>query len=165
METNTAKFFVRRATPADADTMQFIWQETSDTLAKNDSRFRAAENAAAGWGKSLLEWMKRDDIAIFVAESKITEGRVLGYIIGSVVTNVPGLPVEHHGYVTELAVDSHSKAGGIGRALFDDLRKWFAEHGVTHVEARVPVRHAIAQAFWRALGASELYEQMWLKLE
>ena len=109
--------------------------------------------------------MQRDDVAVYVAESKIVEGRVVGYIIGSVVGNIPGLPAEHHGYVTELAVDSHGKAGGIGRALFDEMRKWFAARGVTHVEARVPVRHAIAQAFWRALGASELYEQMWLKLE
>ena len=109
--------------------------------------------------------MQRDDIAVYVAESKITQGRVLGYIIGSMVSNIPGLPMEHHGYVTELAVDSHGKAGGIGRNLFDALKAWFRERHVTHIEARVPARHPVAQAFWRALGASELFEQMWLKLE
>jgi ribosomal protein S18 acetylase RimI-like enzyme len=158
-------FFVRRATSADIDKLQFIWQETSDTLAKGDGRFRLGEDAAAGWRKSLLEWLQRDDISIFVAESNLTEGRILGYIVGSVVLNLPILQAAHLGYVTELAVDSHAKTSGLGRALFSALRSWFAERGVTQIEARVPVPHAIAQAFWRAMGASEMYEQMWLKLE
>jgi hypothetical protein len=49
--------------------------------------------------------------------------------------------------------------------MFDALCDWFKERGITAIEARVPSRHPIAQAFWRALGASELYEQMWLKLD
>jgi GNAT superfamily N-acetyltransferase len=95
----------------------------------------------------------------------IKEGHLLGYIVGSVVENLPTLLPEKHGYVGDLAVDAHGKVGGIGRNLFEALKGWFRDRGVTHVEARVPYRHAVAQAFWRALGATEWYEHLWLKLE
>ena len=158
-------YFVRRATLADTDAILFVWRETAEMLARGDSRYRLAPNAAECWQADLQNWLKRDDLAVFVAESTLKPGHVLGYIVGSVVSNIPTLKPGNYGYVSDLAVDSHGKAGGIGRSLFDALKGWFRERGVTHVEARVPVRHAIAQAFWRALGASELFEQMWLKLE
>jgi hypothetical protein len=55
--------------------------------------------------------------------------------------------------------------GGLGTGMLDALKVWFKSHSVTHIEARVPNRHAIAQAFWRAQGASEFYDQMWLRLD
>jgi GNAT superfamily N-acetyltransferase len=158
-------FIVRRAVPADGDTMLKIWQETVEMLAKADSRQKLAPDAAERWQSDLITWLDRADIAVFVAESLIQEGRILGYIIGSLAANPPTLLPARYGFVSDLAVDSHGKLGGLGRALFDALKAWFVEQGVSTVEARVPYRHPVAQAFWRAIGASELYEQMWLKLE
>ena len=163
--TSGTAFVVRRATSADAEKMLFIWQETADMLAKGDSRFMLLPGTADRWRASLHEWLQRDDVAVFVAESTVKEGHVLGYVVGAVVSNLPILQPERLGFVSELAVDSHGKAGGIGRGLFDALKGWFRERGVTNVEARVPHHHAIAQAFWRALGASEIYQAMWLKLQ
>ncbi len=158
-------FIVRRATPADAEAMIKIWQETADMLAKVDSRQHLAPGAAESWKSDLLRWLDQKDVAVFLAESLIQEGRILGYIVGSVAAHPPTLLPDRYGYVSDLAIDSHAKLGGLGRALFDELKAWFVEQGVFTVEARVPYRHAVAQAFWRAIGASELYEQMWLKLE
>jgi len=162
--TKTA-YFVRRATPADTDGILFVWRETADMLARGDSRYRLAQDAAEHWQADLQTWLARDDVAVFVAESTLKPGHVLGYIVGSLTPNVPTLKPGNYGYVSDLAVDPHGKAGGIGRNLFDALKEWFRERQVTHIEARVPARHPVAQAFWRALGASELFEQMWLKLE
>jgi len=156
---------VRRATAVDADGILFVWQETADMLARGDSRYRLAPNAAAIWRENLLQELTQGDRAIFVAESLVKEGHILGYIVGRLIEGEPTLQTERRGLVSDLAVDSHGKAGGIGRGLFDALKSWFRECGVSQVEARVPSRHPIAQAFWRALGASELYEHMWLKLE
>jgi ribosomal protein S18 acetylase RimI-like enzyme len=158
-------FSVRRATPADVPDMQRVWQETVDMLSKTDVRYRLKPNAAEIWHKSLLDNLARDDMAIFVAESTLTPGRILGFIVGSVTDNLPTLLPERHGFVGELAVDSHGKASGIGRQMLDALKAWFAERGVTHVQALVSARHPVAQAFWRALGASEMYDLMWLRLE
>ncbi|MEP7288278.1 MAG: GNAT family N-acetyltransferase, partial [Chloroflexota bacterium] len=165
LSNNGTAFVVRRATSADADKMLFVWQETADMLSRSDGRYHLAPDAGACWRSALLEWLQRDDIAIFVAESLIKEGHILGYIVGSIVADLPILIPERHGYVSDLAVDSHGKVGGIGRAMLDALKGWFHERNVSHIQARVPSRHPIAQAFWRAQGASELYDQMWLKLE
>ena len=158
-------FEVRRATSADAQDMARVWQETVDMLAQADARFRLKPNAPDIWLNTLLESLARDDLAVFVAESVTTPGRILGYIVGSVMDNLPTLLPERHGLVSELAVDSHGKAGGIGRQLFEALTSWFGERDVTHVQALVPAHQPVAQAFWRALGASELYDLMWLRLE
>src|SRR5260221_1797776 len=158
-------FMVRRATAADADGILFIWQETADMLARGDSRYRLAPNAAAIWRENLLQWLMQSDKAVFIAESLVKPGHILGYIVGRLVDGEPTLQPEHRGYVSDLAVDSHGKVSGIGRGMFDALKVWFRECGVSQIEARVPSRHPIAQAFWRALGASELFEHMWLKLE
>jgi ribosomal protein S18 acetylase RimI-like enzyme len=161
---SAARFVVRRATPADAEKMLALWQEAAEALAKADSRYHLAPDAAARWRISLQDWLNRDDAALFVAESTTQAGHVLGYIIGSIVANLPALVPERYGYVSDLAVDAHGKVGGIGRGLFEALKVWFHERGISHVEARVPHRHPVAQAFWRAIGATELYEQMWIKI-
>ncbi len=165
MATSGPAFVVRRAKPADADAMLFVWQETAGMLAKGDSRFHLTPDAPAQWQSELRGWLVQDDVAVFVAESLTKPDHILGYIVGMVQVNAPTFAPEPYGFVSDLAVDSHAKAGRIGRELFDALKLWFHERGVAHIEARVPTRHAIAQAFWRALGATELYEQMWLKLE
>jgi GNAT superfamily N-acetyltransferase len=165
MTDSGARFVVRRAALADAEKMLALWQEAAEMLTQADSRYRLAPDAAARWRTSLQSWLQRDDTALFVAESTAQTGRVLGYIIGSVVDNLPTLVPERCGYVSDLAVDAHGKVGGIGRGLFEALKVWFREQGIAHVEARVPHRHPVAQAFWRAIGATELYEQMWIKIE
>lgn len=161
----TTTFVVRVATPADAEKMLAVWQETADMLAKVDSRYRLAADAAVRWQEMLSQLLNRPDTAIFVAESTVREGHILGYIVGSVVPNLPTLAVERIGLVSDLAVDSHGKVGGIGRSLFGALSGWLREQGIQHVMAFVPHRHAVAQAFWRALGATPLTDQMWLKLD
>ncbi|HLY26464.1 MAG TPA: hypothetical protein VKQ72_09005, partial [Aggregatilineales bacterium] len=108
-------FTVRRATPADAQDMQRVWQETVEMLGKADGRFHLKPDAADAWHKSLLDSLVREDMAVFVADSTLTPGRILGYIVGSIADNLPTLLPERHGFVGELAVDSHGKAGGIGR--------------------------------------------------
>jgi ribosomal protein S18 acetylase RimI-like enzyme len=165
MTTKPVTYLVRAATPADTEKILALWQEAADMLANADKRYRFAPDAVTRRQSLLREWLERPDVAVFVAESMIKEGHLLGYIVGSVVENLPTLLPEKHGYVSDLAVDAHGKAGGIGRNLFEALKGWFRDRGVTHVEARVPHRHAVAQAFWRALGATEWYEHLWLKLE
>ncbi len=164
------RFVVRQATVADVEKMLALWQDAVQQLAKADSRFRLGPDAAAQWQASLQDWLCRSDVALFVAESTSKEGHLFGYIVGSVMNELPTFVPERCGYVGDLTVDSHGKdaqgmVGGIGRGLFNALKDWFRDQGVTAVEARVPHRQPVAQAFWRAIGATELYEHMWLKLE
>jgi ribosomal protein S18 acetylase RimI-like enzyme len=156
---------VRRAQVADLESMLPIWQETVETLVRADPRYTLAADAAIRWQSAVTDWLSRTDTVVFIAERKGAGSKthVIGYMVGVIVPSAPGLVPEHYGCITELAIESHGKGGGIGRSLLEALREWFHQQGITRIEARVPSRNPIAQAFWRALGATELFEQMYIK--
>jgi GNAT superfamily N-acetyltransferase len=66
--------------------------------------------------------------------------------------------------VIDLVVEAHGQPEGVGRLLFEALRKWFQEQGIQEIVAHVPHRQVVDQAFWRALGATEWVDLMWLTL-
>ncbi len=152
---------MRRAEAADLDGLSLIWQETAETLSRLDIRYRVAPDGAAQWRAAFLKALDDPNRCCIVA---VRRGTVIGYMIGAVQPNAPGLLPEQIGMVIEMAVDSHGRGGRIGTGMFDLLSAWFREQGIQNVELRVPYRNAIAQAFWRAIGATQLYDHMWLKL-
>lgn len=162
MTEDTRAFSVRRAHRSDAESLLAIWKEAAEALVKADPRFKLTEESPARWRDGLLAWLGRPDMAVFVAER--SDGQVIGYIIGTLAENTPGLVPERYGLVSDLAVDYHAKSGGIGRQMLEALKGWFVSQQVSHMEARVPFHHPVAQAFWRAIGASKVYDQLWVKL-
>lgn len=161
MVNQNVKFVVRRALPTDIENMLAVWQETAELLVSADRRYRLAADAPIRWQNAVNDWLTQDDMAIFLAERK---GKVTGYIIGAITANLPGFLPDYYGYVHDLAMDSHGLAGA-GQSLLTALQGWFRDKGITELQARVPTRHPVAQAFWRALGATELYNQMIIRIE
>lgn len=159
---NEAQLSVRRASAADAPALRAIWLEAAQAFVKADRHYRLAPDGADEWQMALETWLGRPEVAVFVAERG---GRTLGYIVAALAQNQPGLLPAHYGFVSDLAVDFHAKTGGVGRALLDAVKAWFRAGGITRIEARVPARNAVAQAFWRAIGAHKTYEQMWLRAD
>jgi len=158
----TVNFSVRRALQSDSARMAAIWLESAEALAKADPRVQLAQNAAALWQSALEEWLNMPEMAIFVAVDD--HQTVIAYIIGECVRNAPAFLPERYGVVRDLAVDYHAKSGRLGRELLEALRAWFAAQGITALEVRVPYRHPVAQAFWRALGAHKIADHFWLKV-
>lgn len=153
---------VRPAKPADLGRMRAMWSEAAIQLVKLDPRQRLAPEAEQIWEKAAETWLQRPDSAVFVA---VLNDNPIAYIVGQIEAARPGFVPDRIGVVSELAVDFHAKRGGLGRILLDALQKWFKAHGVTSLEARVPLAHPVAQAFWRAVGAGKISEQMWLRLD
>lgn len=151
---------VRRAQATDSDALCAIWLENAELLVKADTSYGLAPDAAEQWQAALATWLGRPDVAVFVAER---QGKVLGFLVAALAGNAPGLLPARYGFISDLAVDPHAKSGGIGRALLEATRAWFRSGGIDQIEARVPARNAVAQAFWRAVGATRTYEQMRLR--
>jgi ribosomal protein S18 acetylase RimI-like enzyme len=152
-------FTIRLATSADLDAMTAIWLETAEMLARADHRMKIAPNGTTIWRDAVANLMTDTTKRILVADRR---GTAIGYLVGGIFQN-PGFLPERSGLVYELAVDAHGKAGGIGRELVAAFWGWLHEQGITDIEARVPVTHPIAQAFWRASGATILFEHMRIK--
>ena len=159
----TSDLAVRRAQPADAERLLVIWQEVSELLTNADRRWQLASDSSTAWSAALSGWLTREDTAVFVIERR---GSIVGYIVGQVVPNAPGFAPTYIGLVTDLAIDPHGRGdGGVGTQLVTALKEWFRERGITQLEARVPTSQPIAQTFWRASGASVLFNQMVIKLD
>lgn len=158
----TLNFNVRRAVQSDSARIAAIWLEAAEALAKAEPRLRLAENAPERWAAVLAEWLASPQAAVFVATD--AQQDVVAYIVGECQTNLPPFLPERYGVVRDLAVDFHAKSGRLGRELLSALRTWFAEQGITALEVRVPYRHPVAQAFWRAIGAQKIADHFWLKV-
>lgn len=143
---------VRPAGLADVEKLAALWQEHMHDLAKLDRRFRIQDTAANHYQQELVGWLGREDARILVAERA---GQVIGFVVGWRVQRPPLQDPENIGLISDLCVDGHARQGGVGAALLDGLRGWFKEHHIDVIEAYVPQSHPIAQAFWRALGATD----------
>jgi ribosomal protein S18 acetylase RimI-like enzyme len=152
---------IRPALPDDLPDLAHLWHEKMILTAQFDPHLRLAPDAMAQWIQAASGWIASIDCHLLVAHYNHD---CVGYIIGRVQDAPPGLLPVKVGSVVEMAVDAHARLGGVGSLLMDDLRKWFAEQGVEQVTALVARRNAVEQAFWRAQGAAEWADILWMKL-
>ena len=151
---------IRPAVTSDSEALSVLWRDTAETLTRLDRRLRLAPDGVMRWRTAFVVGLDRPDQHTVVAE----RGRiVIGSMTGQINTNSPGFLPDQIGVISELIVDSHGRGGGIGTQMYDLLSQWFAAHGVTIIEARVPATNPIAQAFWRASGASDINHTLRLK--
>ncbi len=156
-----ASVMIRPASPADIPAMAQLWHEKMTIQQQTDRRFQLAPDALAEWSQAMCGWLTDSCYAIYVAE----RGDLLvGYVVGRIQDNPPGLRPVRIGTVIEMAVGAHSYQSGLGKQLLAPLRLWFAGQGITSIVAYVPRRQPVEQAFWRALGATDLTDVMWMKI-
>lgn len=151
---------IRRAETNDIPELSRLWYEKRTVQQQFDRRLTLAADGRTAWEHAAASWLTDAGCAIFVGSY---DAGLLGYVIGWVQPNPPGLLPEKIGVITDMALDSHQYQGGLGRSLVKAARGWFAGQGVENVIVNVPYRHAVEQAFWRSLGAREWVDVMWLK--
>lgn len=152
---------VRPADPADIPEMARLWYEKTVLQQQFDRRFALLPDGQARWMAEVADWLANSYCAIYVAER---DDSLVGYIIAWMQSGPPGLSPEHIGVITDLTMDVHGQQGGAGRLLLQPVREWLGAHGISYVIAHVPRRQAVEQAFWRALGATEWLDALWMKL-
>jgi L-amino acid N-acyltransferase YncA len=156
METAT----IRRAASGDISRLAELWHEKRTLLQQSDHRFGSLPGDSAAWAESAGEWLARDDCAVFVGER---DDQIAGYVVGWLQTGPPSLLTQHLGIITELVIDTHTYQGGLGTLLLRSIQDWFKQSGVHNVVAYAPHYHAVEQAFWRALGADQWIDFMWIR--
>ena len=152
---------IRVATPTDIPALTHLWYEKTVLQHHADRRFTLAPDGQRQWSQAAHVWLADPQVNVFIAE---TDEAVVGYLVARVQPSPPGLLPERFGVVTELAVDAHGYHGGVGRGLYEAACDWLTMQGVRHVYVDVLRRHAVEQAFWRALGAKEWQDRLWMKL-
>lgn len=152
---------VRPATVSDLPRLVELWHEKMTLLQQGDHRFRLAEDAAQQWLAAAAQHLEHPAFRIVAAEA---DDFIYGYSVGCIQAAPVGTLPTQWGVVTELAIDAHRPQGGVGRALIDALRAWLIANDITVLTVQVAGRYPVEQAFWRALGAKEWVDLLWLKL-
>ncbi len=148
---------IRAATATDLPALAHLWHEKQ--VLQADRRWVLAPNARDLWIEAARIWLNDPRCGFFAAEQ---EDSVIGYIVGWLQPR-PGIMPEQIGLINEMAIDAHGYYGGVGRALVEALHGWFAARGVTQTAVWTPHYDAVAQAFWRSLGAAEWVDVLWIK--
>ena len=158
-------FIVRPGTEEDTSEMLLLWREMMDFHAQVEPRFRPAPAPAGeqAWEKHLREgiWGNKD-WCVFVAEA---DGRLVGQIMGVLRAPYPVFEPGRYGYVTDIVVNSAARRSGVGQTLFEALKTWFRERGISHLQLQVAHNNLTSQDFWRAVGCTDYMDTLWYDLE
>jgi ribosomal protein S18 acetylase RimI-like enzyme len=156
---------VRPATEADVSAIVNLWWEMMDFHARVEPRFHPIPQPDA---KKILEKHLCDDVlgkedwCVLVAE---IDGQVAGMMIGTLRDPYPVFKPERHGFVSDASVAPDARRSGVGQALFEALRTWFREKGVSHIQLEVSYNNPASRPFWRAMGCTDYMDIMWYDLE
>lgn len=154
-------FDVRHATKEDVPTLVTLWTEIMDERVIMDARVRITPEAPQLWQSQLLSWLSMDDAQVWVADKK---GKLIGYLVAMVQERPIYYYQQRYGYIVDLGVDGHAHQGGVGTRLFDKCKAWFLAQGCELIEIPVMRLHPMAQAFWRAKGATQFMDNFWYRL-
>lgn len=89
------------------------------------------------------------------------DGRVIGMASLSVSMG-PG--ISKNAYLEDFVVDSESRTGGVGSALWNEMLAWGREKGCKRMEFTCGNGREVAQAFYKKHGA-EVYDTNFFRVE
>lgn len=152
---------VRAATTTDIPALVPLWYEKTILQQQADRRIVIAPQGREQWTAAAHEWLADPHTMLFIATDADT---LAGYLVVGVRPNAPGLLPSHIGVIADIALDAHHYHAGVGRNLVEAACGWLRAHEIQHISIDVVRRHAVEQAFWRALGAREWTDRLWMKL-
>ena len=94
---------------------------------------------------------------LFVAEEN---GRIVGYIKGTLKTTPPIFQVSVIGQLDSIYVMKPYRRRGIGKQLTDALVQWFQSKQVEYIEVTSYVRNTIALNAWKKYGFKQAMIKM-----
>lgn len=130
-----------------------VWLELMRLHENHDVRFALSPDALGRWHALAEEMIGREDGFVFVAE---IGPQIVGFCLGWLARNPPIYRVADVGFVSEIAVRRPWRRRGVGRALMDEARRWFAQRDLKEFQLSTAVWNEGAQAFWRSLGGAPL---------
>ncbi len=161
---------VRVARMQEIDRVAALWAMITEHHADLDPLFRMRRGTVAeGELRELLRAMARDpdaQILVFDAAAEDAEqSELVGLCIVRVDRAPPILEETERAEITDVGVRPAARRQGIARRLVEEAMDWVRDLGVERVEIQVASGNPEGQAFWRALGYSDLMSVLHKRLE
>ncbi|MEM3695113.1 MAG: GNAT family N-acetyltransferase [Candidatus Bathyarchaeia archaeon] len=149
LDWNKVKVEIRKAGPEDLSAIVGLARELSKSESAMDpmvtpvSRFQDP-----AW---ILKNIEKDNAAVFVATFN---GEVVGYVLGWV--SQPWDYKSERGYICDCFVRENYRRRGVGKALCQEILKWFRSRNVNCVEVDIYADNVASIELFRSLGFKEV---------
>ena len=148
-----SEFRVRDARGGDREAIGRLWRELMEHHRSLDSRFTVAPDGEKKYIRHTIVMMHSANARVLVAES-IESGEIVAYIMGELQSRpaiaLPGL----YGFISDICVLAPWRMRGVGRSLYQEVRRWFVTRKAIAVELYIAESNPSAQEFWREMGLS-----------
>lgn len=159
--TETHDYTIRHARNEDLARLVELWQVMMSAHEAMDRRIQLAPGALSAYRAYLGHHLANRDARIVVAEA---EGRVVGFALAIISSNLPIFLPAYYGYLSDLVVDPLMRRRGIGRMLVGALVEWLRGREITTIQLQHYDQNPTAAAFWRAMGFAPFYQRMMREL-
>jgi ribosomal protein S18 acetylase RimI-like enzyme len=161
---------VRVARMQEMDRVAALWTMITEHHAGLDPLFRMRRGTVAeGELRELLRAMSRDPDAVILVFDASGEQAGPSDLVGLCIVRIdhapPILEETERAEITDVGVRPTHRRQGIARQLVAAAFDWIRDRGVERVELQVASGNAEGQAFWRALGFSDLMDVLHKRLE
>lgn len=145
------EFRVREARGGDRTAIGELWRELMEHHRSLDTRFTVAPDGEKKYVRHALEMMRSTNARVLVAEN-IETGDVVAYIMGEIQSRPPIAMPGLYGFISDICVRDPWRKQGVGRALYEELRRWFVTRKAIAVELYTAESNPAALAFWHEMG-------------
>lgn len=156
-------FVIREARSADREQIGVLWLQLMQHHHSLDTRFNIASDGVEKYVRHTHEMIRSRNARVLVAED-VGTGEIIAYLMGEIQTrpviSIPGV----YGFVSDVFVLPEWRKGGVGSALFTEMKRWFVEKKAIAVELYISESNPEAAAFWQAMGMTPFLKLLHLDL-
>ena len=156
-------FQVREARQSDRMVIGRLWLELMEYHRALDPRFAIAPDGEQKYVRHTLEMIRSRDARVLVAEETGT-GIIVAYVIAELQRRPPLAQPGLYGFVSDIYVAEAWRQRGVGRALVEDLKRWFVLRKASAVELYIADANPAATEFWQAMGMTPFLRLMHMEL-
>jgi len=146
-----SEYRVREARGGDRDAIGKLWRELMEHHRSLDSRFTVAPDGEKKYVRHVAEMIRTKNARVLVAED-IASGEIIAYVMGELQSRPPIALPGLYGFISDICVQEAWRKQGIGREMYQDLRRWFVTRKAIAVELYIAEANPAAQQFWSEMG-------------
>jgi ribosomal protein S18 acetylase RimI-like enzyme len=148
---------IREATLQDIPAIIPVWNELINYYYQQDRTFEPHRESDKTFTQMLEKGITSDDECVYIAED---DGRIIGYISGSILSYPPVFETERYAKVFTISVTKESRGRGAGHKLVEAFVGWVENHNITRIELRALKKNTRAVQFWQREGFIPFAEKL-----
>ncbi|HLD31397.1 MAG TPA: GNAT family N-acetyltransferase [Patescibacteria group bacterium] len=86
---------------------------------------------------------------LLVAEE---DKKIIGYALGEISSRPPVFKIRKTGFISDIFVEKNSRKNGIAKQFLAELKKWFKNKKLKHIELTVHVKNEVGKKAWNNYG-------------